>query len=146
MHGGRPQAHRSGKQLQVGDGGASSGVRGSRPSRLTSAPRLLQNLGTDVGQRSLLPEPRRLPDHSATTGEDARKVLAHRPGGQREGGGHVQRRPSDPPGRSRDQQEPAGTQGLFLSCPLFIHLLPVSSCLHHLFILLHLLLHKSLLH
>lgn len=28
MHGGRPQAHRSGKQLQVGSSGASAGVRG----------------------------------------------------------------------------------------------------------------------
>lgn len=50
-----------------------------------------QDFWSDLGERSLLSEPRRVPDHSAPAGEDARKVLPHRLGGERERGGHVQR-------------------------------------------------------
>lgn len=110
MHRGRPEADRSGKQLQV---------RGRQMIRawivlrndLHSSSSPLQDVRPDGSQRSLLPEPRRVSDHPAPAGENARKVLSDRPGRERKRGGHVQRGPPDSPGRSRDQQEPVGAQG-----------------------------------
>lgn len=38
-------------------------------------PFVLQDFWSDFGERSLLSEPRGVPDHPASAGEDARKVL-----------------------------------------------------------------------
>lgn len=71
-----------------------------------------KNIRADVRQRSLISQPRRFPDHSPEEGEDAWKVLPHRPCGQWEGGGYIERWPADSSGGSRDQQKLVSPEGL----------------------------------
>lgn len=90
----------------------------------------LKDFWSDISECTFFQKPCCIPDHFAQTGKDAWKVFSYWPGGEWEGGRHVQCWPSDPSRGSWDQQEPAGTQGLPLNVLVFL-CISVLNCVFH---------------